>query len=112
MKIVSPPDQSFEKLRERAADACLVLKAMSNPDRLMLLCMIMDTECSVGQLETLTGIRQPTLSQQLGILRAEELVETRREGKNIFYTLASPMVAELMHTLYEAYCANTPEKNK
>ena len=112
MKTVSPPAQAFEKLRARAADACLVLKAMSNPDRLMLLCMMMDVERSVGELETLTGIRQPTLSQQLGILRVEELVHTRREGKNIFYTLANATVAELMHTLYEAYCVNSPEKMK
>ena len=112
MKTVSPPDQAFEMLRARAAEACLVLKAMSNPDRLMLLCMMMDVERSVRELEILTGIRQPTLSQQLGILRSEALVRTRREGKNIFYTLASPTVVELMHILYEAYCVNTQENTK
>lgn len=112
MKIASLPEQATDKLRLRAADACQVLKAMSNPDRLMLLCMMMDVERSVGELEQLTGIRQPTLSQQLGILRLEELVQTRREGKNIYYLLASDTVAQLMHTLYTAYCANSYEKKK
>lgn len=112
MKMVSLPDQAVEKLKARAVDACNVLKVMSNPDRLMLMCMMMDVERSVGELESLTGIKQPTLSQQLGILRFEELVETRREGKNIYYKLASPMVAELMHTLYQTFCLTTAERNK
>jgi DNA-binding transcriptional ArsR family regulator len=112
MKIVSLPDQAIEKLKGRAYEACNVLKVMSNPDRLLLLCMMMDVERSVGELESLTGIRQPTLSQQLGILRFEELVQTRRDGKNIYYMLASPMVAELMHTLYQTFCLTSAERNK
>jgi len=81
---------------------------MANEDRLMLLCHLIDTELNVGELERLTGIRQPTLSQQLGVLRDEGLVATRREGKYIFYTLASPVVMKVMHTLYDLYCS--PEK--
>ena len=112
METMTLPEQSVQELRRHASQACLVLKAMSNPDRLMLLCMMMDVERSVGELEELTGIRQPTLSQQLGVLRLEALVDTRREGKNIYYTLASETVSQLMHTLYQAYCANPTEKMK
>ncbi len=112
MKIVSLPDQAVEKLKERAYEACNVLKVMSNPDRLMLLCMMMDVERTVGELESLTGIRQPTLSQQLGILRLEELVQTRREGKKIYYMLASLKVAELMHTLYQTFCLTSLERKQ
>ncbi len=112
MKIVSLPEQAIENLRMRAGEACGVLKVMSNPDRLMLLCMMMDVERSVGELETLTGIRQPTLSQQLGILRSEELVQTRREGKSIYYMLASQTVAQLMHTLHSSFCAAPGQKMK
>ena len=50
------------------------------------------------------GVRQPTLSQQLGILRDEGLVATRREGKYIFYGLASHEVIQVMKTLSGLYC--------
>jgi len=53
----------------------------------------------------LTEIRQPTLSQQLGVLRDEGLVATRREGKYIYYTLASTAVMKVMQTLYDLYCS-------
>ncbi len=104
---VMSPD-SLKVLRSSAGRACSLLKTMANEDRLMLLCHLIDTELNVGELESLTEIRQPTLSQQLGVLRDEGLVATRREGKYIFYTLASPAVMKVMHTLYDLYCS--PEK--
>ena len=104
--VISP--DSLKVLRTSAGRACSLLKTMANEDRLMLLCHLIDTELNVGELERLTGIRQPTLSQQLGVLRDEGLVATRREGKYIFYTLASPVVMKVMHTLYDLYCS--PEK--
>ncbi len=55
-----------------------MLKALANEDRLLILCQLTQGERNVGELETMTGVRQPTLSQQLGILRDEGLVATRR----------------------------------
>jgi DNA-binding transcriptional ArsR family regulator len=98
--------ESLKELRTSAGKACALLKTMANEDRLMLLCHLIDAELNVGQLETLTGIRQPTLSQQLGVLRDEKLVATRREGKYIYYKLASPSVMMLMQTLYGLYCGH------
>jgi DNA-binding transcriptional ArsR family regulator len=77
---------------------------MANADRLLLMCQLMNAELNVTELETLTEIRQPTLSQQLGVLRDEGLVATRREGKFIYYTLSSPEVVGVMETLYKLYC--------
>src|SRR5690606_11995543 len=76
-------------LQERAAatKACALLKVLANEDRLLLLCQLMQGSKSVGELEQLLGIRQPTLSQQLTVLRGERLVTTERSGKYIFYTL-------------------------
>ncbi len=91
-------------LASAAAEAATLLKALANPDRLLLLCSLVEGECNVSALETLTGIRQPTLSQQLGVLREEGLVETRREGKFIFYRIASAPALAVLHTLYEAFC--------
>ena len=78
-----------------ATEAAALLKALANPDRLLLLCSLVEDECNVFGLETLTGIRQPTLSQQLGVLRDEGLVDTRRDGKFVFYRIASPPAASL-----------------
>ena len=96
---------SLLELRASAGKACTLLKTMANEDRLMLLCHLIDAELNVGELEALTGIRQPTLSQQLGVLRDEKLVATRREGKYIYYKLASPSVLLMMQTLYGLYCS-------
>lgn len=81
-----------------------MLKVLSNPDRLLLLCELTHHERCVSELELLTGIMQPTLSQQLGVLRDEGCVKTRRAGKNIYYTLHDEKVLAIMQVLYEQYC--------
>jgi len=97
----------IDALRTAAADACRLMKTLSNPDRLLLLCQITTGERCVSELEALTGIGQPTLSQQLSVLRAQGLVETRREGKHIYYSISSPQTLALMQTLYEQFCPQT-----
>ncbi|BCG04655.1 transcriptional regulator (plasmid) [Paraburkholderia sp. PGU19] len=87
-----------------ATNACALLKVLANPDRLLLMCQLSQGEMSVGELEEQLGIRQPTLSQQLGVLRENDLVATRREGKNIFYSVASPQALAVMAVLYEQFC--------
>lgn len=91
-------------MRQAATDAAAVLRSLSHPDRLMLLCQLSQGERSVGELEELLGIQQPNLSQQLGVLRAEGLVDTRRDGKRIFYSVKDPKALQLLGTLYELYC--------
>ena len=97
-------DKAITDLRGAADKACALLKTMANQDRLLLLCHLIDRERNVSELEEVTGVRQPTLSQQLGVLREEGLVSTRREGKFIYYTLANPAVIRIMQTLYGLYC--------
>lgn len=89
----------------KAADqACRLMKVLANSDRLMLLCQLAQGEKCVSELEELLGIVQPTLSQQLTVLRNEELVTTRREGKNIYYQISSPEALAVMQVLYSTYC--------
>jgi ArsR family transcriptional regulator len=99
----------IESMRRAAEQACGLLKALGNPDRLLLLCQMTQGEFCVSELEALTGIRQPTLSQQLGVLRDEQLVNTRREGKQIYYTIASKDAMAVMEVLYELYCKTLKE---
>lgn len=93
-------------LRASAGRACGLLKAMANEDRLLLLCQLAEGERNVGELQAHTGVVQPTLSQQLGILRDEGLVSTRREGKFIFYSLSSNEVLAVMQALYSSVCGS------
>jgi DNA-binding transcriptional ArsR family regulator len=96
----------LEKMKTSAALACRLMKVMSNPDRLMLLCQLSKGEKRVGELEEMLGIVQPTLSQQLTVLREEELVTTRRDGKNIYYQIASPQAMAIMAVMYQQFCGN------
>jgi len=91
-------------MRTHAGEAVAMLKLLGNEDRLLLLCQLSLQERTVGELERLTGVSQPTLSQQLGILRREGLVTTRREGKFIWYQLADARALQLMQTLYQLFC--------
>jgi ArsR family transcriptional regulator len=81
-----------------------VLKLLANEDRLLLLCQLSQGEMCVSDLESALGIRQPTLSQQLSVLRAEGVVSTRREGKNIYYSVADAALLDILAVLYRLYC--------
>ena len=69
-----------------------------------LLCQLSQEELCVSDLEQRLGIQQPSLSQQLGVLRREELVLTRREGKHVYYRVADARVLGLLQTLYTLFC--------
>ena len=108
--MTSTANIDIEQLRQAAGQACGLLKVLANPDRLLLLCQMTQGEYCVGELEETTGIRQPTLSQQLTVLRDEDMVATRREGKQIYYRIASQEELAVMTVLHALYCA--PEKEK
>jgi DNA-binding transcriptional ArsR family regulator len=94
-----------KQMRQSSQQASQLLKSLSHPDRLLLLCQLTQGEYCVSELETLVGVGQPSLSQQLGILRKDELVATRREGKQIYYRIASDDALAVLQLLYERFCA-------
>ncbi len=101
-----------EILRASAAQACALLKVLSNPERLLLLCQLIQGEQCVGALEIALSIQQPTLSQQLGVLRQEQMVDTRRDGKQIYYRIASAEALAVIQVLYHLYCAPAKTSRK
>ncbi|MGM3173635.1 ArsR/SmtB family transcription factor [Dickeya lacustris] len=101
---VATADISEQRIRDAAHGAADVLRAMANGDRLMLMCFLSQGEASVGQMEQALDIHQPTLSQQLGVMRRLHLVTTRREGKQIFYRIDDPKILTLLSTIYALYC--------
>ena len=84
-------------------EASDLLKSLANPNRLSIFCMLLEGERSVAEIETELGIRQPTLSQQLGELREAGLVATRRGAKHIFYRVADDRAGRIVATLREVF---------
>jgi DNA-binding transcriptional ArsR family regulator len=98
------PLHQLQQMRLAAAEATSTLRTLANEDRLLLLCQLSQGEMSVSELEAALDIRQPTLSQQLGVLRNENLVSTRRDGKRIYYAIADQKVLAILGLMYELYC--------
>lgn len=98
------PPLDLVALRAHAGEAVALLKVLGNEDRLLLLCQIAEQPRTVGELEQRTGISQPTLSQQLGVLRREGLVSTEREGKFIRYQVADARALQLMQLVHQLFC--------
>ena len=99
------PVDLAKQMQQASLQASQLLKSLSHPDRLLLLCQLAQGEYCVGELESLVGVGQPSLSQQLGILRKDELVATRREGKQIYYSIASENALAVLELLYQRFCA-------
>ena len=95
---------SPQHLRAAASEAVAALKLLANEERLLLLCQLSQGEMCVSDLEECLDIRQPTLSQQLGVLRNEGAVSTRRDGKRIYYSIADPALLQVLKVLYRLYC--------
>ena len=110
--VLSENQVDFQAMQQAAAKAGGLLKVLANSDRLLLLCQMSQGEYCVSELEAMTGIKQPTLSQQLSVLREEQMVSTRREGKQIFYSIASPEAMAVMKVLYELYCKQTQDSKE
>ena len=91
-------------LKAHVEEASGFLKKMSNPDRLLVCCALVDGERSVRELEDLLGIRQPGLSQQLAELREAGLVAGRKDGKHVFYSLADPRIRIFIATMHRLFC--------
>ncbi|MBV1838736.1 metalloregulator ArsR/SmtB family transcription factor [Acetobacter estunensis] len=85
-------------------DAVDFLKHFTHTNRLLIVCSLVEAERSVGELETVLGIRQPTLSQQLGELREAGIIEGRREAKQVFYRIADARSLTLISMLHDRFC--------
>ncbi|MEW6642631.1 MAG: sulfite-sensing transcriptional repressor BigR [Pseudomonadota bacterium] len=94
------------EMANRADEVADLLRTLANRNRLMIVCALVGGEYAVGQLEDELGIHQPTLSQQLTVLRAAGIVETRREAKQIFYRLTDEKAARLIEALHDIFCAD------
>jgi ArsR family transcriptional regulator, virulence genes transcriptional regulator len=96
--------RDFSELRGNATQAARLLRALSNENRLMLLCLLFEGEKTVSELNESLPLSQSALSQHLAVLRDEGLVKTRREAQSIYYGLASKPAQRVVETLHSIYC--------
>lgn len=94
----------LERLLRNAREASDFLKALSQESRLLVLCLLAEKERSVSELEAILSIRQSALSQQLARLRYDDLVTTRRDGKQIYYSIADDDVRRVISLVYDIFC--------
>jgi DNA-binding transcriptional ArsR family regulator len=94
----------IDRMLDNAKRASDFLKALAHESRLMILCILSEGEKSVSELEQDLCLRQPTVSQQLARLRADGLVTTRRDGKTIYYSVASDEARIIIDAIYDVFC--------
>ncbi len=104
-KAVAKAGLSLAEMAGRAGEVADLLKTLSHQARLMIVCTLVEGEFSVSELEEKLDFHQPHLSQYLTVLRNSGIVETRREGKQIFYRLTEEKAARLVGALYDIFCA-------
>lgn len=102
--------QELERMVGNAQRAADFLKALAHESRLMILCILAEGEKSVSELEDILNLRQPTVSQQLARLRADGLVSTRRDGKAIYYNLASAEARVVIGAIYDVFCKKSRKR--
>lgn len=94
----------LERMLGNAKRASEFLKALAHESRLLILCILAEGEKSVSELEEILSLRQPTVSQQLARLRMDGLVSTRRDGKAVYYSLASEEARVVIGAVYDVFC--------
>jgi DNA-binding transcriptional ArsR family regulator len=94
----------LDQLMRKARKASNFLKAVSHESRLLLLCLLAERERSVTELENILSLRQSAVSQQLARLRYDGMVDTRRDGKTIYYSLANDDVRRVISVIYDIFC--------
>jgi len=97
--------EDVKLLFAQAREASELLKALSHETRLLILCLLTEGEKSVTELEETMSLSQASVSQQLARLRFDRLVSTRREGRVIYYSIASDEVSNIINQLYDLFCA-------
>ncbi|OUD10591.1 transcriptional regulator [Marivivens niveibacter] len=93
-----------DEMNQAADEAAEVLKVLSNPARLRILCALLPGERCVSDLEEMLGASQSYVSGQLARMRSEGLVTCDRDGRTIHYRIADERIGPILERLYEVFC--------
>ena len=97
-------DDQLQMMKNSSVQAAGLMKALSHPTRLLLVCQLVDGEKSVSNLVDLLDMRQSSVSQQLARLRKEGLVKTRRESQVVYYSVADARIINVITVMCEQFC--------
>ncbi|TRX56619.1 ArsR/SmtB family transcription factor [Thalassomonas sp. M1454] len=95
----------MNQLLANAEKAEAYLKLLANKNRLMILCNLVEGECSVSELNSTIPLAQSALSQHLSALRKANMVATRRDAQTIYYSLADDDAKLILQQLYRMFCS-------
>lgn len=98
--------ENHNDIAERVSN---LLRVLSAKNRLLILCLLLDEERSVGELCQAVGMKAPAMSQQLGLMRREGIVRVRREGQTVFYSLADEDTRAILAYIYATFCVQPLE---
>lgn len=98
-------DIDVDAMVTNAENAAKWLKAIANSNRLMILCLLLDNELSVTQLNETVPLSQSALSQHLAVLRTQDLVSTRKSSQIVYYSLKNEQVTEIISIMHKQFCA-------
>ncbi len=96
--------KNLSNLRRNSEEVAALLKQLSHPQRLLILCSLAEGEKSVGDIERACGASQSAVSQFLKGMRLEGLIVARREGKQVYYKIVDKRVLKLIKSLYFIFC--------
>lgn len=101
----------LKSMRRNASKAAKLMRALSNPHRLLILCVLSEGELSVSELNEKIDLSQSALSQHLAVLRNEKLVNTRRESQTIYYSVVPGSALDIVHLLHDQFCCRVPDRS-
>ena len=97
-------NKTQDEFIQKSSDVSEILKTMGHPKRLLILCMLLDGEKSVSEIEQYCKISQSQVSNFLKRMMYENLLENRRDGNTIYYKISDPRISELVQQLQDIFC--------
>jgi DNA-binding transcriptional ArsR family regulator len=95
---------NLDKMRTQCNEVTTIVKALAHPQRLMIMCHLVEGEKNGGEMLDLCDISQSQLSQFLNRMYREKLLKVRKEGNFVFYSIADKKVMKLMQSMQKIFC--------
>lgn len=89
---------------EQCEEVSGILKTLSHPHRLMILCLLSSGPKTVSELEEASGAAQSSVSQFLARMKAESLVTSERQASHVYYEIADPRIFKLVQSMHKIFC--------
>ena len=95
---------NIEQMKTNAIEVSELLKTLAHPERLMVLCQLINSEVGVGQLQQSSTLSQSAFSQHLTVMRKHGIIQARKESQQVFYSLSDSRIAQLIQSLQTVFC--------